>query len=442
MAVNATRDFWGTKWGFILACIGSAVGIGNIWMFPTRVSKYGGGTFLVVYCLFVIVIGFFGIVEEMAFGRGTRCGPIGAFGKAMETRRHKRLGQAIGFIPLLGSFVLAIGYSVVVGWILKYTIGSFTGTTLSPASIEEFEARFSVMASPFGNNVWQAVGMLIVFVIMAFGIAGGIEKANKIMMPLFFLMFAGLAVYMLFQPGASDGYRYIFKIEPQGLADPMTWVFALGQAFFSLSIVGNGTLIYGSYLSDEENVINSAWNVALFDTLAAMLAALVIIPAMATAGSRLDQGGPGLMFIFLPNLFKNMPGSSILSIIFFAAVLFAGVTSLITLFEAPIAALQDRFKLSRLQAVGIIGVIGFFAGIGMQGIVGDLMDFVSIYVCPLGAGLAGIMFFWVYGKKFVEDEVSKGRNRIGSWYYPLGKYLFCGLTLLVFVLGIVFNGIG
>ena len=442
MAANTTRDFWGTKWGFILACIGSAVGMGNIWMFPTRVSKYGGGTFLLAYFIFVIVIGFSGVVEEMTFGRGTRCGPIGSFGKAMEMHGHKRLGQTIGFIPVLGSLALAIGYSVVVGWILKYAVGTFTGTTLSPASIDEFGARFGAMASPFGNNVWQAAGMLIVFAIMVFGIAGGIEKANKIMMPLFFLMFAGLAVYMLFQPGASDGYRYIFKIDPKGLADPMTWVFALGQAFFSLSLAGNGTLIYGSYLSDEENVINSAWNVSLFDTLAAMLAALVIIPAMATAGSRLDQGGPGLMFIFLPNLFKSMPGSSLLIIVFFAAVLFAGITSLINLFEAPVAALQDRLKLSRLQAVGVIGVIGLIAGISIQGIVGDWMDFVSIYVCPLGAGLAGIMFFWVCGKKFVEDEVSKGRNRIGSWYYPIGKYLFCGLTLLVFVLGIIFNGIG
>ena len=411
-------------------------------MFPTRVSKYGGGTFLLAYFIFVIVIGFSGVVEEMTFGRGTRCGPIGAFGKAMETRGRKQLGHVIGFIPVLGSLALAIGYSIVVGWILKYTVGTFTGSTLAPGSIDEFGARFGAMASPFGNNIWQAAGMLIVFAIMVFGIAGGIEKANKIMMPLFFLMFAGLAVYMLFQPGASDGYRYIFKIDPKGLADPMTWVFALGQAFFSLSLAGSGTLIYGSYLSDEENVINSAWNVALFDTLAAMLAALVIIPAMATAGSRLDQGGPGLMFIFLPNLFKSMPGSTLLIIIFFVAVLFAGVTSLINLFETPIAALQDRLHLSRSKSVSIIMAVGLIAGICIQGIVGDWMDFVSIYVCPLGAGLAGIMFFWVYGKKFVEDEVSKGRSRIGSGYYPRGTYLFCGVTLLVFVLGLIFNGIG
>ena len=177
--------------------------------------------------------------------------------------------------------------------------------------------------------------------------------------------------------------------------------------------------------------------------MAAMLAALVIIPAMATTGSQLDQGGPGLMFIFLPNLFKGLPGSRILIIVFFVAVLFAGVTSLINLFEAPIATLQDQFGFSRGKAVGVIAVIGVVTGLCIQGIVSGWMDFVSIYICPLGAGLAGIMFFWVLGKQFVEKEVSKGRKKpVGAWYYPLGKYLFCILTAAVFILGIAFGGIG
>lgn len=437
------RDTFRTRWGFILACIGSAVGMGNIWMFPTRVSAYGGGTFLLPYFICVIVIGFSGVIEEMSFGRGTRSGPVGAFGKAMATKGHEKLGRAIGVIPMVGALALAIGYSVVVGWIIKYTVGAFTGSTIAPANIDEFGAMFGEMASAFGNNGWQFVGLIITFVIMALGIAGGIEKANKVMMPLFFLMFAGLAVYMLFQPGAIEGYRYIFQLDPKGLADPMTWVFALGQAFFSLSLAGNGTLIYGSYLSDEENVVHSAANVALFDTCAAMLAALVIIPAIATTGAQLDQGGPGLMFIFLPNLLKGMPGSRILIIVFFVAVLLAGITSLINLFEAPIATLQEQFQFGRSKAVAVIAVIGVSVSICIQGIVSNWMDFVSIYVCPLGAGLAGIMFFWVLGRKYVETEVSKGRGKeIHSLYYPFGKYVFCGLTVLVLVLGIIFGGIG
>ena len=185
-------------------------------------------------------------------GRAARSGPIGAFGQAMASRgKGRRLGEAIGYIPVLGSLALAIGYSVIVGWILRYSAGSLTGTTLAPGDVDGFALAFSSMAGSFGNNLWQTVGLVITFIIMVLGISGGIEKINKIIMPLFFLLFLGLAVYMAFQPSAADGYRYIFRIDLKGLADPMTWVFALGQAFFSLSLAGNGTLIYGSYLDDQ-----------------------------------------------------------------------------------------------------------------------------------------------------------------------------------------------
>ena len=445
--INSTdtqRDSWKTNWGFILSCIGSAIGMGNIWMFPARVSKYGGGTFLLPYFLFVIMIGLSGVIGEMAFGRAARSVPIGAFGQAMASRgKGRRLGEAIGYIPVLGSLALAIGYSVIVGWILRYSAGSLTGTTLAPGDVDGFALAFSSMAGSFGNNIWQTVGLVITFIIMVLGISGGIEKINKIIMPLFFLLFLGLAVYMAFQPSAADGYRYIFRIDLKCLADPMTWVFALGQAFFSLSLAGNGTLIYGSYLDDREDVTNAAWKVALFDTLAALLAALVIIPAMATAGSGLDEGGPGLIFIYLPNLFKSMPGSRVLVIVFFTAVLFAGISSLINLFEAPIAALQQQFKLSRRTSVSVITAAALAIGLCIQGIVSGWMDFVSIYICPLGAGLAGIMFFWVFGSDYAKKEVEKGRLRpIGPWFSFMTSYLFCGLTAAVFVLGIVFGGIG
>ena len=197
---------------------------------------------------------------------------------------------------------MAIGYTVVMGWILKYTVGAFTGATLAPVDVDEFSAVFGSMASAFGNTGWQVVILLAAMGILMFGVGGGIEKVNKVLMPVFFLLFVGLGIYVAFQPGAVDGYHYIFRVDGKALGDPKTWIFALGQAFFSLSVAGNGTLIYGSYLSDEENIPAAAGRVAFFDTLAALLASLVIIPAMATTGAKLDQGGPGLLFIFLPNL--------------------------------------------------------------------------------------------------------------------------------------------
>lgn len=439
------RDSFNNKWGFILACIGSAVGMGNIWMFPTRVSMYGGGSYLIPYFIFVALIGFTGVIGEMSFGRATKSGPVDAFGYACETKNKnkRKLGEAIGFIPVLGALAMAIGYTVVMGWILKYMIGAFTGKTLAPADTEGFAASFGSMASAFGNNVWQIVALVIGIIILMFGVGRGIEKANKIMMPVFFILFAVLGIYVAFQPGAIEGYKYIFRVDPEAFADPKTWIFALGQAFFSLSIAGNGTLIYGSYLSDNEDIPAAAGRVALFDTIAAMLAALVIIPAMATTGAQLNQGGPGLMFIFLPALFKSMPGGYIVAIIFFVAVFMAGLSSLINLYEAPIATIQEKLHLGRKASCAIIAAIALVVSICIQGIVSGWMDILSIYICPLGAGLAEIMFFWVCGKKYVETQVNTGRDKkFTDKFYPICKYIFCPICFLVLILGIVLGGIG
>lgn len=437
------RESFSNRLGFILACIGSAVGMGNIWMFPTRVSQYGGGSYLIPYFIFVILIASTGVIGEMSFGRGTRSGPIDAFGAACETRGKRKIGETLGLIPVLGSFAMAIGYTVVMGWILKYMIGTFTGATLAPTSVDEFGTAFGSMASAFGNNVWQILALTIAIIILMFGVGNGIERANKIMMPLFFLLFLILAIYTACQPGAIDGYKYIFRVEPEALAKPDTWIFALGQAFFSLSVAGNGTLIYGSYLPDSEDIPASAARVALFDTLAAILAAIVIIPAMATTGATLNQGGPGLMFIFLPSLFQSMPGGHIVATIFFVAVFFAGLSSLLNLYEAPIATIQEKLHFNRKLSCLVIGIIGVLVSICIQGIVSNWMDVLSIYICPLGAGLAGIMFFFVYGKQYVNEQVNLGRNKkITDKYVPVCKYLYCPICILVFILGIMLGGIG
>ena len=437
------RDSFNNKWGFILACIGSAVGMGNIWMFPTRVSMYGGGSYLIPYFIFVALIGFTGVIGEMSFGRATKSGPVDAFGYACETKNKRKLGEAIGFIPVLGALAMAIGYTVVMGWILKYMIGAFTGKTLAPADTEGFAASFGSMASAFGNNVWQIGALVIGIIILMFGVGRGIEKANKIMMPVFFILFAVLGIYVAFQPGAIEGYKYIFRVDPEAFADPKTWIFALGQAFFSLSVAGNGTLIYGSYLSDNEDIPAAAGRVALFDTIAALLAALVIIPAMATTGAQLNQGGPGLMFIFLPALFKSMPGGYIVAIIFFVAVFMAGLSSLINLYEAPIATIQEKLHLGRKASCAIIAAIALVVSICIQGIVSGWMDILSIYICPLGAGLAGIMFFWVCGKKYVETQVNTGRDKkFTDMFIPVCKYIYCPVCILVLILGIILGGIG
>lgn len=409
------------------------------------VSDWEGMTFLIPYVLFVILIGASGVIEEMALGRAAKGGPIIAFGKCTEVRTgNKKIGEGIGLIPVVGSLALAIGYTVVVGWIFKYTFLALSGQLAGMGKdMNDIGGMFADTATKFGNNLWLIIAVIVTVVIMAFGIASGIERANKIMMPLLFVLFLGLGIYIFTLPGATNGYKYIFTINPKGLLNPRLWIYAFGQAFFSLSIAGNGTVIYGSYLSKSENVVTSARNVAIFDTLAALLAAFVIIPGMAVGGAELSSGGPGLMFIYIVNVFNGMPGGKIVGIIFYICVLFAGMSSLVNLYEAPVATLQEKLGLKRPMAVGCIGLIGCIVALVIQGIVSGWMDAVSIYICPLGAMLAAIMFFWVAGKDFAISAVNEGKNKpIGRWFIPLGRYVLVPLAFIALVAGAILGGIG
>ncbi len=436
---KSERDSFNSRIGFVLACIGSAIGMGNIWLFPYRVGQYGGAAFLIPYFIFIAVIGFTGVIGEMSFGRAMGTGPLGAFRKASQMRGGN-WGEWIGMIPVVGSLGIAIGYSVVVGWILRFFAGSVTGSALSG----EAESYFGALASNFGSVPWHIIGLAIVFICMAYGISTGIEKLNKIMIPAFFLLFIIMAVRIFMLENAKDGIIYMLKPNWDILAQPQTWVYALGQAFFSLSLAGSGTIVYGSYLKKTEDVVKSAKNVALFDTLASLLAVFVIIPAVFAFGLN-PASGPPLMFITMPKVFQMMPMGRIFAIIFFLAVFCAAVTSLVNLFETPVEALQEKFGLSRKKAVAVIAVIATVVGVCIES--GDSvsvwMDIVSIYIIPLGALLAAIMLFWVCGSKFAREQAQMGRQKvIGKWFEPMTKYVFVGLTLFVYIMGIFYNGIG
>ena len=438
------RDNFTSRTGFIIACIGSAVGMGNIWLFPARVSEFGGSAFLIPYFICVIFLGVTGVVGEMAFGRAMKAGPMGAFGKATEMAgKGKKPGETLALLPVLCSLALAIGYSVVVGWILKYTIGSVSGTVFQGKAVEDFEAMFGETAAAFGSIGWNLAALALTFLIMLYGISSGIERANKIMMPLFFVMFVGMAIYISRLPGAEAAYDFLLNPQWEALKNPKTWVYALGQAFFSLSLAGSGTLVYGSYLKKDVDIPFSACNVAFWDTMAALIAAFTIIPAMATAGQELTGGGPGLMFIYLPNVFSQMPGGRAVIIIFFLAVAFAGITSLVNLFETPVEALQTKWGWTRKKAVGVIALFGSVTAIFIEGVVSGWMDIWSVYLCPMGALLAGILFYWICGKDFVRKQIDLGaRHKLGGWYEFASKYLFCGVTILVLILGMALGGIG
>lgn len=433
----AGREQFSDRWGFILACIGSAVGMANVWAFPYRAAKYGGGAFIVAYLIIAVFLGMVGVSGEIAFGRWGRTGPLGTFRRAL-TEKRKGL-RDIGIIPVLGSLAIGIGYAVIIGWVLRYLAGAATGSVMAA----DTGAYFGAITGDFGSVGWHLLVLVLALFVMVAGVSGGIEKINKVMMPLFFLLFLIMAIRVAFLPGASGGYQYLFIPRWEYLLKPETWIYALGQCFFSLSLAGSGTVVYGSYLDDGEDAVTCARRIAIFDTLAALLASMVVIPAVFAF--RLDpSSGPPLMFITMPAIFQSIAGGRLIALIFFVAILFAGLTSIVNLFETPIEALQQRLGLSRTKASVLVVAAAAIVGVFIENgnVVGTWMDAVSIYIIPIGALISAVLLFWVMGTDFARQQMGLGREKpVGMWVHYLGKYVFCIVTVAVIILGIVKGGI-
>jgi neurotransmitter:Na+ symporter, NSS family len=444
-----------------MSAVGSCVGMANIWRFPMLISEYGGLTFLLPYFLFVFIISRSGMMEEFSLGRWAGCGPVGAFGRAMENGgKPRNVGEIIGAVPVFASLCLGIGCSVIMGWVFYYMKMALTGELVAMGSDPDAIARTFGAVAPEAetlgeavrqtivtggaNDLWIIIAVAASFAIMVFGVAGGIERVCKVMIPALYVLFIILAAAMIFVPGTGDGYRYIFTLDPEGLLDPEVWVYAFGQCFFSLSVAGSGSVIYGAYLGRDVSIRKSALLCAVFDTSASLLAMFIIIPAMASVGESPGSGGPGLLFIYLIPVFNSLGGlSRIVFILFYAAVLFAGISSVINLLETPVAFLQEKLHLRRFTATAVIHVLAAAAALLIQPWASQWMDMVSIYLCPLGAASAGIMYFWVMQKETALEAVQSGSEKpVRSRFHTFGKYVFVPLCLLCFVLGIAYGGIG
>ena len=427
-----------SSFGFVLACVGSAVGMGNIWLFPYRLGQYGGAAFLIPYLIFVAIFGLVGLSAEFAIGRRARTGTLGSYEYCWASRGHGKAGYLMGWIPLFGSLGIAIGYAVIVGWVLRSLYNSIGGLILTTDSAE----LFNEMSSSFGNIGWHAAVVVIAVLLLMFGATKGIEKVNKIMMPAFFVLFIVLAIRVSLLDGAIDGYRFLLVPKWEALLQKDTWVMAMGQAFFSLSITGSGMIVYGSYLSKDEDIPKASVNTAIFDTLAAMLAALAIMPAVFAFGIAPDRG-PSLMFVTLPKVFEQMPMSQVFAVFFFVSVFFAGITSLINMFEAVCESLQSRFNLSRSAATILCGAVVLGVGLFIENgdKVSSWMDFITIIVVPFGALLGAISIYYVLGWKDIRNELQLGRKKpLGNWFGALARYVYVPLAIIVFILGFVYEG--
>ncbi|WP_102048717.1 sodium-dependent transporter [Pygmaiobacter massiliensis] len=421
-----------SRWGFILASVGSAVGMANVWGFPNKMGSNGGGAFLLIYLFFIFIFSYVGLPAEFAIGRRAKTGTLGSYENAWRTRGEKagKAGGLLAWLPLAGSLCIAIGYAVIVAYVLKALVDSVTGTLMATDVTVWFESFSLAPHSVVPYHVVVVIGTLLTLLLGA----KSIEKTNKVMMPLFFIIFIILAVRVAMLPGVAEGYLFMLIPRWEALKNPMVWIWAMGQAFFSLSITGSGMLVYGAYLDENESVVSVSAKTALFDTIAALVAALVIIPACFSYG--LDVGaGPGLLFVTLPTILQDIPLGNFFAIILYIAMIFAGISSLQNMFEAVGESLLHKFpKLNRKTALCILCIICLGFGINMEAIFqwGPWMDLVSIYVIPIGATLGAISWFWVMKKDDLMLEINKGaEKKHGNLWYITGRYVYVPFALLL-----------
>jgi NSS family neurotransmitter:Na+ symporter len=427
-----SRGRWSGAVGFILAAMGSAVGLGNIWRFPYISGQYGGAAFILLYIGCICAIGIPLLIAESLIGRKTQRNPVGTF-------RSLRPGSPwvlTGWLGVISSFVILSYYAVVAGWVLHYVYlslnNSFTGK-----SPEQITALFANMETSAWQQIfWLIMLMLVSIVIVSRGVSRGIEIGNKIMIPLLFALLLVLLIYALQTDGTAAGLEFLLRPQWQKLG-PTAVLEALGQALFSLS-VGMGTIVtYGSYLSRHTNLVRCALFIAIGDSLVAILAGFIIFPLVFSFGLE-PAAGPGLIFQTLPIAFAQLTGGSWVALAFFALLSFAAVTSAISLLEVACAYFIDEQGWSRTQASWTLGMVIFLLGIpsAMNGEFLGFMDAVATnYLLPIGALLIAVFTGWGLTHNERKEEFSAGEDsqfRFACWSFLI-RFVSPVALILIFL---------
>jgi NSS family neurotransmitter:Na+ symporter len=418
------KESWTSRAGFIFAAAGSAVGLVNIWRFPYIVGQHGGGAFIVIYLFCLVLIGFPLLISEVLMGRTAQEGPVGAFRILSGSRGwSKHAWSGVGKGLVITGFIVSSFYSVVAGWIVGYLIEALRGT-LHMESMAEAASHFNMLiSSPTWVVGWHFVFMLLSTAVLYFGVRHGIERSNKIMMPLLLLLLVVIAVQGVGLPGGSQGMAFLFRLDWAALT-PVAFLAALGHAFFTLSL-GQGTMItYGGYLRDKHNIATSCAPVAIFDTVISLLAGIAILSVVFAAGAAPDAG-PALLFQTLPTVFSQLPGGTLMAILFFLLVFMAALTSQISAMEPLINYLASEKGWVRHRAVIFVGAGAFALGIPSAFSFNLLknatffghtfFDFVSYVTCdlmiPLGGLLAVLYVGWAWGFNKAYPHLQEGAGR-------------------------------
>ena len=442
---SAKRASFSGKIGYVLAVAGSAVGLGNIWRFPYLAAKYGGGIFLLVYLILTVSFGYVLIMSETALGRMTRKSPVGAFQTFGKTKSFKIGGWLNAIIPML----IVPYYSSIGGWVIKYLAEYLKGNVQTVAQDGYFTEFIS---DSFQVEAWFIVFSILVFCVILAGVENGVERVSKIMMPILVILAVIVAIYSVTRPGAIEGVKYFLIPNPKHFS-AMTVVAAMGQMFYSLSIAMGILYTYGSYIGKDVDLEKSTTQVEIFDTAIAMLAGLMIIPAVfAFSGGNPDnlQAGPSLMFITLPKVFASMGVGRLAGILFFILVLLAAVTSAISLLETSVSTFQDELHWSRpkccilMVAVMLIignGVLSFIQIFGMACL--DFFDFLTNSVMmPLAALATCFLIVRTVGFDKIAREIEQSSAfKRKKLYMFFMKYL-APICLIIILLSSIANVLG
>ena len=444
------RSSFTGKIGFVLAAAGSAVGLGNIWRFPYLAAKYGGGIFLLVYIILAVSFGFSLMAAEIALGRKTGLSAIGAF---------RVLDKRFSFVGYLAAIVPAIilpYYSVIGGWVTKYLVAFIDGNAMNTTHDDYFTGFISSTSEPL---IWFLVFIGITAVVVMCGVEKGVENVSKFMMPILVVLSVVIAIYAMFMPGAMDGVRY-YLLPDFSKFSATTVLAAMGQLFYSMSLAMGIMITYGSYMKKNVNLESSVRQIEIFDTGIAFFAGLMIIPAVFVFSGGTPEAlgkGPSLMFITLPKVFESMPGGTFIGIAFFVMVLFAALTSSISLMETVVSIVCDKFKMKRIPAcvavlvfsvlLGFLsstgyGLLGNVKLIGMQFL--DFFDFVSNSVLMPIVALCTCIFvgFVIKPKAIIEEVETDGVKFKGKKLFSVVIKYIAPIFIVLILISSVLDAFG
>jgi NSS family neurotransmitter:Na+ symporter len=440
---------WASRWVFIMAATGSAVGLGNIWKFPYIAGENGGGAFVLVYLLFILGVGVPIMMAEVLVGRRGRQSPINSMREVAIESNHSPKWALVGWMGALAGFLIFSFYSVVAGWVLAYVAKMANGDFLDVGSEQAGKAFSALLADPQSLLIWHSVFVVLVMVVLLGGVNKGLERATKVMMPLLFVLLLVLLGYSMTSGSFGEGLDFMFHFDPSELSWDAVLV-ALGHSFFTLSLGMGSIMAYGSYMPKNASIGGTVLTIAALDTLIALIAGMAIFPIVFA--NSLDPGaGPGLMFITLPVAFGQMPGGQVFGFLFFVLVALAAWTSAISLMEPGVAWMVEKFGLKRgpvcimlglvvwLLGIAALSSFNFGSGVSLFGMsIFDFLDFITANVfLPLGGLFVACFAGWALKQKVTSDELAMPNRAYYLAWSVMIRYIAPVAVAAIFILNLI-----